>query len=186
MIARFVLGSIFLLGGLSKLPRRREFAEAIERYRLLPRGLVKPVAELLPAAEVLAGGALLFGLGLQIVASLVALMLAVFTIAVSTALLQGREIDCGCFSTVSPQRITWLAVGRNLGLLTLALTLVWRAPRALALDAIFFAGDAGLSASAALALFIASTAALAGLALVQLSLRLLRLASLPLGEGSHV
>jgi uncharacterized membrane protein YphA (DoxX/SURF4 family) len=177
LAARFILGSLFLLAGLSKLPRRREFADAVERYQLFPDRLVPLVARVVPVAELLAGAALLLGLGLQIVAALVALMLAAFTIAVSTALLRGREIDCGCFSGVSPTRITWLTVGRNAVLLLLAALLSWQAPRALALDEIYLANVAGPSASDALAVLIASTAALATYALVRTSLSLSRLAS---------
>jgi putative oxidoreductase len=177
LAARFILGSLFLLAGLSKLPRRREFADAVERYQLLPHRLVQPVARLVPVAELLAGAALLLGLGLQIVAALVALMLAAFTVAVSTALLRGREIDCGCFSGVSPTRITWLTVGRNGVLLLLAALLSWQAPRALALDGIYGGGEPERSATDALAVLIASTTALAAYALVWTSLTLRRLAS---------
>jgi heme O synthase-like polyprenyltransferase len=168
-----------LLAGLSKLPRRREFANAVERYQLLPDRLVPLVARVVPVAELLAGAALLLGLGLQIVAALVALMLAAFTVAVSTALLRGREIDCGCFSGVSPTRITWLTVGRNGVLLLFAALLSWQAPRALALDDIYLedVAGAGASASDALAVLIASTAALASYALVRTSFSLQRLSS---------
>lgn len=149
----------------------------------MPSGLVAPVARLTPRAEVLAGATLLLGLGVQVVAGLVVLMLGLFTIAVSAALLQGQEIDCGCFSGVSPQRITWLTVGRNLVLLLAAILLTWQGPRALALDGFLFGDDAQTSSADAVALLIASTTALAIFALVRTSLILRRLVSHQSAEG---
>lgn len=173
------------MAGLSKLPRQREFADAVERYQLVPARLVRPVSRAVPVAELLAGAALLLGLGLQIVAALVALMLTAFTIAVSVALLRGREIDCGCFTGVSPQQITWLTVGRNTTLLLLASLLSWQAPRALALDEIYRGGSDATSASEALAVLTTSTATIATLALVRTTLSLRRLASLLSPEGGR-
>ena len=51
-------------------------------------------------------------------------MLLVFTAAVSTNLLRGRIIDCGCAGAATPQRISWSLVARDTVLSGLALLLL--------------------------------------------------------------
>lgn len=58
LAVRFVLATVFVFAGLAKLGGRREFAQAVRGYALLPERAVRPVAVLLPPAE-LAAGALL-------------------------------------------------------------------------------------------------------------------------------
>ncbi len=136
---------------------------------------MRPVAGIVPFAEVLAGTALLAGLGVRPIAAAVAAMLAIFTAAVAVALLRGREISCGCYGGISPRRITWLTAARNLALLAFALLLAWQAPRALALDDVYLAGRTTTSTSQALALLVASTSALFLVALARATLELERL-----------
>jgi hypothetical protein len=44
----------------------------------------------------------------------------VFAGAMAINLVQGRDIECGCFGDRSPQRISWLSVGRNILLANVA------------------------------------------------------------------
>lgn len=143
----------------------------------MPSAFVRPVAGVVPVAEVVAGIALLVGLGIRLTGVAVAAMLAVFTTAVAVALLQRREVSCGCFGDIAPRRITWLTVTRNVALLVLALLLAWEAPTALALDGVYLAGRPATSTSHALALLVVSTSGLVLLALVRATLRLGRLAA---------
>jgi hypothetical protein len=57
-------------------------------------------------------------------------LLLIFTTAITSSLLHGLNIDCGCFGTLSgPMKISWWMVGRNLAIIAgLGLTLVYADP----------------------------------------------------------
>lgn len=132
--ARFVVGFVFLLAGMTKLSTPDRFAEAIRGYDMLPPRFVDPVAQLLPRLEVSAGLALLIGFAVRLVAGSIVLALIVFETAIIYSLARGREIDCGCIGTAY-RRITWSTVLRNAVLLLLAASILWTAPVAMSLDA---------------------------------------------------
>lgn len=146
--ARFVLGFVFLLAGMSKLDNTGQFNEAIRGYGLVPAALTRPVAMWLPRAEVAAGAALLLGIGVRSVALLPAAALVAFSVGVAVNLLQGRELDCGCFGPAAPSRITWLTVVRNAILFGLAVLAAGNAPPVLALTG---RGISGITSAEALA-----------------------------------
>lgn len=172
---RLVLALVFLFAGLSKLPRLREFEQAVHRYDLLPPAAVQWVAVGLPPAEIVCGLLLFAGLETTIVAALLGALLSVFAVAVIVNLLRGREIDCGCFSLITPKRIGWPAVIRNLALAAAAGIVVVRAPRTLAVDG-FVSGGADASTTQGIGVLIAATTALASYSLGAEALRLRRLA----------
>ncbi|WP_273845799.1 MauE/DoxX family redox-associated membrane protein [Rubrobacter calidifluminis] len=166
--ARFFLAAVFVAAGLSKLFRSAEFERAVENYRLLPAGWSRTVAFWLPEAELLAGIFLAFGVLLVPAASVVGLMLLVFSGAVAINLLRGREMGCGCFGAGSPEKMTWLTVVRNLLLFGLALVVVFVPPAALAVWAGPGAGSAiAVQDASVIAMLIFSTSAALLLALLE-------------------
>ena len=95
---RVALGVVLLYAGLMKIKTGFEFAEAIANFGILPAAGNQILAVLLPWWEIAAGALLIFGVWTR-AAGLVALFLfAAFTIAVSSALARGLDIQCGCFS----------------------------------------------------------------------------------------
>lgn len=88
---RFVLASVFILAGLAKLPRRREFEQAVRRYELVPARFARPIATWLPPLELACGLLLVAGLATAPVSLLLASLLCLFTGAVAVNLLRGRE-----------------------------------------------------------------------------------------------
>ncbi|MGY1713336.1 MauE/DoxX family redox-associated membrane protein [Geodermatophilus sp. SYSU D01106] len=95
--ARLLLGGVLVVAGALKLPDPAEAVRAVRAYRLLPEGLVGPVAFGLPVVEVAVGLALLAGVFLRTAALAAAVLMAVFTAAVASAWARGLQIDCGCF-----------------------------------------------------------------------------------------
>ncbi len=84
-------------------------------YRLLPTGLARPVAYLIPPVELLIGAALLAASGWWLPPAGAALLLLLFAAAMGVNLGRGRvEIDCGCFVGLLRQRLSWTLVARNL------------------------------------------------------------------------
>jgi uncharacterized membrane protein YphA (DoxX/SURF4 family) len=94
------LGIMFIVAGIAKLRDPSGFAEEIANYQLFP-SLAPYLAASLPMVEIAVGAILVFGmrrsLWLQGAALCAALMMVVFTIGVSHVVVEGINIDCGCF-----------------------------------------------------------------------------------------
>ncbi|MGH6903021.1 MAG: MauE/DoxX family redox-associated membrane protein [Geminicoccaceae bacterium] len=126
--ARLALAAVFALAAFAKLRALHEFVGVVHNYRVLPEGLVRPVAYGLPPLEAAIALGLMIEPTRMLAASGATVLLLVFGIAMGVNLVRGRvEIDCGCFASALKQRISWSLVARNLVLIGLAL-LVLRAP----------------------------------------------------------
>jgi uncharacterized membrane protein YphA (DoxX/SURF4 family) len=119
-VLRIGLAAIFILAGLSKTTAPiAEFIGMAKQWNILPDPWVTIYAVTLPWVELIAGLLLLVGLWPRFNASLIALMLLSFLIAISINLARGVSIEnCGCFGS-------WLNLGESFG------ELLWR-------DAILF------------------------------------------------
>ncbi|HEX2195897.1 MAG TPA: MauE/DoxX family redox-associated membrane protein [Actinomycetota bacterium] len=144
---RFLLALVFLVAGSGKVLDRKSFEKAVRNYKLVPESLAPAIASWLPRAELAAAFLLLAGIATPAVAFAVAAMLLGFAGAVAVNLLRGREIDCGCFSTPAPKKITWLTVARNVALAAAAVTLAVRT---------LVAGDDALAAGTTVATCLVS------------------------------
>jgi uncharacterized membrane protein YphA (DoxX/SURF4 family) len=115
---KLLLGGLLLYAGAMKLLDPSAFAEEIANYRFLPQ-LAPMLAVVLPPIEI-ALGAVLIGARpknpwMASAALGSALLMAVFTVAVTQAVLRGIDTNCGCFGTDSGP-ITWFTVMRVVGL----------------------------------------------------------------------
>lgn len=127
MLARAVLGCVFVFAAVPKLADPHAFAVAISNYHLLPDVASRALGAALPPLELLVGVALLTGVHARGAAVLSAGMLVVFAIALTRAMLLDINVDCGCFGSAARAEIGWDSVVRNAGLTALA-TLVVLAP----------------------------------------------------------
>jgi uncharacterized membrane protein YphA (DoxX/SURF4 family) len=130
---RFAIAFVFLIAAIPKLVERREFERTVANYSLLPSQLVPAAATWLPRLELACALLLLLGIATALVAAVTALLLATFAVAVAVNLVRGREMSCGCFSTVAPRSIGWSLVVGDLLLAGMAALVVLRAPDVLAL-----------------------------------------------------
>lgn len=117
-----LLTIVFLLSGANKLQALHTFEGVVYNFRLLPEVLVRPFAYSLPFIELALAVAFLIPAARTYAGWSAAVLLGIFTLAVSINLLRGRrEIDCGCFSSELKQRLSsWLLL-RNIILIGLAL-----------------------------------------------------------------
>ncbi len=99
LLCRLVVGGVFVYASLNKLAEPAAFAEAIHHYRLVPYALLHPSAHLLPVVELVAGVSLILGWFRRGGALLCAVMLVIFIAAITSALVRGLDISCGCFNT---------------------------------------------------------------------------------------
>lgn len=121
LLARLLVGGVFVYAGAPKAIHPEQFALAINNYRLLPDNLVSLVALIVPWLEVVVGGCLLSGLLTRAAAWLAGLLSAAFAVAVASAVMRGLDIECGCFSGSAPA--DWAHVGFNLVILGVSIYL---------------------------------------------------------------
>ncbi|NLH50107.1 MAG: DoxX family membrane protein [Myxococcales bacterium] len=111
---RLLLGALFLVAATPKILDPAAFALAVDNYHFLPTPLVNLWALVLPWTELSVGLLLVMGLGgarpvdqlTEAAALLSALMYLSFLIALSWALWQQLDIDCGCFNPRGADTIT--------------------------------------------------------------------------------
>lgn len=116
-LLRLGVGGLFLVTGALKIMNPREFAVQIHNYQLFTQ-LSPWLAATLPAVEIAVGAALLAGPRAWVRAGALAsgTLMAMFTVAVISAVARGISISCGCFGSAS-DTITWITVARDVGLL---------------------------------------------------------------------
>ena len=98
-LARWYLGSLFLLACYHKILAPGTFAIDVATYQVLPLWLVNITAVVLPWVELGAGLLLILGWKVRAAALLVSLMLLSFMGALAFALWLGLDMSCGCFAS---------------------------------------------------------------------------------------
>jgi hypothetical protein len=117
---RWFVAAVFLRSGIAKASELTAFRSAVANYRLLPAAVERPVAVILPFAEILAAVLLAIGVAPGVVALALAFLLLVFATAIGISLARGRSFDCGCSGSVAPQTISWQHVAADVLLAALA------------------------------------------------------------------
>ena len=96
LIARILIGSILIYVSIDKIIDPGEFARAIDNYHLIPFGLENSMAIVLPWMELIIGICLIFGVFIDGAAFLVIVIMMIFIVAITYAILSGYNIECGC------------------------------------------------------------------------------------------
>jgi hypothetical protein len=110
--ARWLIAALFLRSGFAKAADSGAFRSAVANYQILPLNMVKVVAAVLPAAEIVAGIMLAAGIVPVVIASILAILLLAFAASIAVNLARGRVFDCGCTgSAVAPSSISWRHAG---------------------------------------------------------------------------
>jgi uncharacterized membrane protein YphA (DoxX/SURF4 family) len=121
LLARLVLGVVFILASVDKIASPEAFSVSVEAYRLLPFPTVNIFALLVPWLELLCGVFLLAGYMIRGSSLIASILLCLFTFAILSAMARALNIDCGCFGGAYRAPVSWTRVGEDLGLLVLAL-----------------------------------------------------------------
>lgn len=96
LIARAIVGGLFVISAIGKIMAPEEFAKEIREYEMLPLAITNAIAYILPWIELFAGAMLVLCMWRKESRGVIALMLLVFTIAKTVTYAQGKVIDCGC------------------------------------------------------------------------------------------
>jgi uncharacterized membrane protein YphA (DoxX/SURF4 family) len=117
---QIAIGILMALAGMAKIGDLQSFAMQLHNFRILPVPVENLFAMTVPWIELLAALALIFGVRARAGALLVTALLSLFTVAVLVAMVQGLDIECGCFGTHDSTRVGWAKIGQNLAMLGLA------------------------------------------------------------------
>ena len=106
------LAAIFIYASVDKIRDPLQFADIIAGFAILPARLISLFALSLPMFEIACGLLLLWPPTRRVGALAVALVSLVFFAALSSALLRGLTLDCGCFGPGAPSRARmWQELG---------------------------------------------------------------------------
>lgn len=142
LLARLVVGGVWLYAGALKLPHPETSVTAVRSYQLLPTGTAETIGHVLPMLEIVVGGCLVVGLLTRFAGGLSAVMQAAFVVGIVSVWSRGIAIDCGCFGGggADPDafgKYPW-EIARDGGLALLSLLLVWRPRTPIAVDNLLF------------------------------------------------
>ena len=96
LIFRLSLGAIFIYVSFDKINDPVTFSSEIRAYQIVPFGFENFLAIILPWVELLTGICLVIGAMVDGAALISMGLLVVFIIAISSAILRGFNIECGC------------------------------------------------------------------------------------------
>jgi len=125
LVARIVLGCVFIYASLDKIRHPELFAEAVYNYQLSPEVAVNLVALWLPWLELLSGGLLVLGVWVSGSSLIISTLMLFFLAALGINLARGLDVHCGCFTTQGSDPLTIFTLFRDSLFLLLALFLFW-------------------------------------------------------------
>jgi len=98
ILVRIALGLTFIWASVDKILYPNQFALMIYNYKMLPPLVIHPMAVILPWLELVTGMVLIIGFWQEGALFIFNALMIIFMIALSTALIRGLDIQCGCFS----------------------------------------------------------------------------------------
>jgi uncharacterized membrane protein YphA (DoxX/SURF4 family) len=139
VIVRVALAAILGYAGYAKFIEPQALQKvAVSSYRILPTGMVTPVAFGLPVLEMALAAMILLGFATRAMSICIGLLFVVFIAGIISAWARGLSIDCGCFGgggSVGKGQTHYLReILRDLGFLVLAAWLMVFPRGRLALD----------------------------------------------------
>lgn len=134
LAVRVLIGALFIAAGAVKLGHFDDLAAAIAGFRILPEGIVGPLAVILPFFEMGLGVYLAAGLFTRAAAIISAVQLTIYAAAIASAVLRHIPANCGCFGPQDRATADWPHVAVDLALAAICLLVAWRAPGLLSLD----------------------------------------------------
>jgi uncharacterized membrane protein YphA (DoxX/SURF4 family) len=142
VVARLVVGGVWLYAGALKLPHPENSVTAVRSYQILSTGTADTVGHLLPMLEVVVGACLVLGLITRFAGFASALMQIAFIIGIISVWNRGIAINCGCFGDGGPNpdafsKYPW-EIARDTGLVALSVLIVWGPRTPAALDNLLF------------------------------------------------
>lgn len=124
LLATTALVFTFLIASLGKLASPDLFSNQLYNLRF-PTWAIVPIGIFLPILELIITFLLAFNGYFAAGPILATILLAAFSIVVTYLRVRGSNFECGCFGNLVSPKISWVTVGRDYVLLSLALLLLF-------------------------------------------------------------
>lgn len=135
LTCRFLPAALLLWAGVTKAFDRQGSILAVDAYDVLPGGVVRVVAAVLPWLEIAVGLLLALGLFVRFAGAAAALLGVLFIAVLAQAKARGLQIDCGCFGGGGPgDGVGWWDIARDVPMVLSGLYLAARPEGPLQLD----------------------------------------------------
>lgn len=122
-LGRLILAGVFIYAGASKGTDPVAFAGQVANYQILPYAWNYLVAATLPYLELLCGTLLLLNKRVRPAVLVLFVLNLIFMLAISSLIVRGIDIDCGCFNPDAESKTSPLmALWRDAGLLLLLIS----------------------------------------------------------------
>jgi hypothetical protein len=116
LVARLILAAVFACAACAKLGRRVETESTLDAFGA-PAGIRRPLAIALPLVELAVAATLLPPATAPFAGVAALLLLCAFTFFVARVLARGEQVECNCFGSLGPSRISRWTLVRNLALM---------------------------------------------------------------------
>jgi uncharacterized membrane protein YphA (DoxX/SURF4 family) len=113
LFARLCVGGVFLASSAGKLLDREGTAAGMSRYAFLPIGSGRVIAGVLPWVELTVGLMLVLGVFTSLAALAATALFVVFTGFIAYDLTHDKNRSCHCFGRLSDEKVTPMAIVRN-------------------------------------------------------------------------
>ena len=136
LLLRILLGSIFIVSAVLKIPHQSEFVQIVISYGVLPLNTTEVYGLLLPWVELIIGCLLVLGIFVRLASAISLAMVFSFIIASLYAMLGfSAETNnlCGCFGAAMPLSHTQ-SLSIDILMLLISFTLLMRPSRLLSLN----------------------------------------------------
>ena len=97
LLFRLILGGVLFVAGAVKVSDPYGSATSVRAYQMLPVDLANLLGFTLPFIEIVIGAFLIAGVWVRVMASVGAILMVAFIIAIGQAWARGISLDCGCF-----------------------------------------------------------------------------------------
>ena len=99
LLARFILGAVFIYASLDKIADPIAFSTNIDNYHISPVVINNLAALIIPWVELIIGLSLITGVFLDSASILTIGLLVFFIFIITQAYMRGISLHCGCFKT---------------------------------------------------------------------------------------
>ena len=118
--ARLCLGGVFLVSAIGKMMDREGTAVSMSRYPFLPSGFGRFIAYTFPVLELAVAVMLILGLLTRLAAVISVGMFLLFIVLTAYDLTRGSSQSCHCFGRISAEKLTPVALVRNVVLMIIS------------------------------------------------------------------
>ena len=126
LLARFILGGVFIYAGFDKILHPSAFAQVVYNYKILPDPLINLTAIVLPCLELVLGIFLIIQFWMPGTVVISSLLLITFIGALTFNVARGLDVSCGCFSaTAVANSMNILTVLRDASFLAISVYLFY-------------------------------------------------------------